>query len=148
MAGRSSSRFAVAVHALAVIARDGGGQCSGAPSCSDWIADSVGTNPVVIRRLLGILREAGIVGSVAGPKGGFVLGRPAAGIRLGDVYRLVEPDGAFALHETPNSCCTVGKCMSDMLGRITLEANQALAGDLDRWTLSDVLTQVLETAAE
>ncbi|MFD2264738.1 Rrf2 family transcriptional regulator [Lacibacterium aquatile] len=154
MAGRSSSRFAVAVHALAVIAKekayaekqgDHTSKCD-APSCSDWIARSVGTNPVVIRRLLGTLREAGLVSSIAGPKGGFVLGRPAPQIRLGEVYRLVEPDGAFALHDGTNQDCMVGKTMCGTLEVITDQANAALAADLDRWTLADVLTQVLEAA--
>ncbi len=45
----SSSRFIVAVHALSVLARFSGR----GPVCSAMVAESVHTNPVVIRRLMG-----------------------------------------------------------------------------------------------
>ncbi|MCA1734101.1 MAG: Rrf2 family transcriptional regulator, partial [Acidobacteria bacterium] len=52
----TSSRFAVATHILTVLAVRGD-----EPSSSNLIASSVGTNPVVIRRLLGMLGRAGLV---------------------------------------------------------------------------------------
>ncbi|MBV9496028.1 MAG: Rrf2 family transcriptional regulator, partial [Acidobacteria bacterium] len=45
-----SSRFATAVHILTLLAGE-----NEEPLTSDYIAGSVNTNPVVIRRLLGIL---------------------------------------------------------------------------------------------
>ena len=61
-----NSRFAVAIHTLVLLAAK-----VGKPTSSDYIAGSVGTNPVLIRRLMGDLRAAGIVGSRAGATGGF-----------------------------------------------------------------------------
>ncbi|TLS36864.1 Rrf2 family transcriptional regulator [Pseudalkalibacillus caeni] len=54
---RISSRFAVAVHVLSLFSIDKSCRCT-----SDWIAVSVNTNPVVIRRMLGKLKKAGFVG--------------------------------------------------------------------------------------
>ena len=88
----ANSRFAVAVHALALIAWE-----PDARHCSREIAASVATNPVVIRRLLAQLARAGIVESTHGSKGGFRLARPAAKVTLHDVYRAVEEGGFFAL---------------------------------------------------
>ena len=53
----SSSRFVVAIHALSVIARAGGRN----PVCSSVVAESVNTNPVVIRRLMRDLEKGGYV---------------------------------------------------------------------------------------
>ena len=62
----SSCRFAFAVHVLAVLAlkREGGGVCS------DRLASSVNTNPVIIRRLITRLRLAGLVCTQKGAGGG------------------------------------------------------------------------------
>ena len=77
---KTSSRFTVAVHALALLA------LNGRPMSSTEIAGSVNTNPVVIRRLMGELEKAKLVRSVAGRSGGFELDRQADQITLADVY--------------------------------------------------------------
>ena len=76
----SSSRFIVAIHALSVLARHAGK----GPVCSALVAQSVHTNPVGIRRLMGELERAKLVRSVAGRSGGFALERRADGITLAD----------------------------------------------------------------
>ena len=81
----SSSRFVVAIHALSVLARS----ASKGPVCSSAIADSVHTNPVVIRRLMAELEKAKLVRSIAGRSGGFALDRTATGITLADIYLAV-----------------------------------------------------------
>ena len=74
----SSSRFIVAVHAMSVLARFQGK----GPVCSALVAQSVHTNPVVIRRLMTELERAGLVKSVAGRSGGFALNRDPGRITL------------------------------------------------------------------
>ena len=62
-----SSKLTVGVHILTLLASS-----PGEPLTSEYIAGSVNTNPVVIRRLLGLLREAGVVvihGAAYGPGG-------------------------------------------------------------------------------
>ena len=62
------------------------------PVCSNMIAQSVHTNPVVIRRLMSELEKASLVASTSGRSGGFSLARPAPQITLADVYRAVEDE--------------------------------------------------------
>ena len=80
----SSSRFVVAIHAMSVLARFTGK----GPVCSALVAQSVHTNPVVIRRLMTELEKAGLVHSVAGRSGGFELNRdPGADHAGGRLFR-------------------------------------------------------------
>lgn len=51
-----SSRFTVAVHILSLLALEKNAHCT-----SEWIAGSVNTNPVVVRRVIGQLKKAGFV---------------------------------------------------------------------------------------
>src|SRR5579884_4384403 len=100
---RVASRFAIAVHVLSLLA-------TGAESehTSEWMAGSVGVNPVVVRNVLGMLRRAGLVRTRQGAPGAG-LERPLAGITLLDVYRAVEADGdLFTIHPRPNPACAVG----------------------------------------
>ena len=99
-----SSRFVIATHTLALLA-NGGGE----PITSEWIAGSVNTNPVVIRRILSMLAKAGLIATQEGAKGGARPARPAADIDLLAVYRAVEEGDLFASHpQPPNPDCPVG----------------------------------------
>ena len=63
----------------------------GEPLTSEFIACSVNTNPALIRRLLGSLRDAGIVESRTGVGGGSTLLIDPERITLLDILRAVEP---------------------------------------------------------
>ena len=67
-----SARFSVALHVLAHLAD------AEEPQTSEHLAECVGTNPVVVRRTLGGLREAGLVTSTRGTGGGWALARDPA----------------------------------------------------------------------
>src|SRR5436305_12368211 len=100
----SSSRFAVAVHVLALLARAGD-----EPVKSDSIAASVNTNPVVIRRILCALGRAHLITSQPGAAGGSRLARVPEQISLRAVYRAVEGGDTFLLHrQPPTRRCVVG----------------------------------------
>lgn len=79
-----SSRFTVAVHILALIKIEREYTLT-----STQIADSVNTNPVVIRRLMGRLKEAGFIDVSRGNSGAKLL-KPLDEITLFDVYKAVE----------------------------------------------------------
>ncbi len=133
----ANSRFAVAVHALAVIAWH-----EDARHSSREIAGSVATNPVVIRRLLAQLSRAGIVASAHGAKGGFRLARPAGKIRLYDVYAAVEEGGFFALPEKGNDQCPVSCRMKAILDGVFKRVESKVLPELKRATLADVVGQL------
>jgi Rrf2 family protein len=135
----SSSRFVVAIHALSVLARAKGQ----GPVCSTEIAESVHTNPVVIRRLMAELEKAKLVKSIAGRCGGFELERTADGITLADIYHAVEDESMFRMHKTdPNSHCPVAKKMKSILLEPLKTAETALSTSLARTSLHDVATAI------
>jgi DNA-binding IscR family transcriptional regulator len=90
-----ATRFAVALHILLVLAAEPAGKAS-----SGRIAASVGTNPVVIRRLTGQLARAGLLRIRRGP-GGAELARPAEAITLADVWVAMRRPGLPLLPTHP-----------------------------------------------
>lgn len=129
-----SSRFAFSVHILAALAR-----WTEEPLTSEFLAGSIGTNPVVVRRLLGKLRQAGLVEVVSGPKGGARLALPPERIDLGSVYRAVESGEVLGLHrQPPNQACPVGRGIGEVLCALFGEAERAMEQTLAGSTLADV----------
>jgi Rrf2 family protein len=132
----SSSRFIVAIHALSVLARSAGK----GPVCSTAIAESVHTNPVVIRRLMSELEKSAIVRSTAGRSGGFELARPALGISLADVYNAVEDESFFRMHKMdPNAECPVAAQLKSVLAQPLRAAEKAMNQALGTTSLDDVV---------
>lgn len=131
----SSSRFIVAVHAMSVLARFAGK----GPVCSAMVAESVHTNPVVIRRLMTELEKADLVRSVAGRSGGFELNRDPSSITLADVYFAVEDENVFRMHKTdPLSNCPVAAQLGNILSAPLRAAECALHSSLAKTSIRDV----------
>src|ERR1043165_8241505 len=112
----TNSRFAVAVHVLSLMAWSGE-----EPLKSEQVAESVNTNPVVIRRMLKELAEAGLVVSQPGALGGPRLASEPAKTSLLDVYEALECRGVFSFHRTPPSRdCPAGANIKTVLGDVPL----------------------------
>ena len=138
----ANSRLTIAAHALAWI---GLYQRQGHEvATSEQIASSANTNPVVIRRLLGDLRRAGLVESRRGVGAGWTLARDLESMTLLDVYEAVEPGPLFALHRaTPDPGCVVGHGIQPAMRRVYDGIEETLRRELARVTLQDVLQDVL-----
>jgi Rrf2 family protein len=135
----SNSRYSVALHALLLLTDAGDDWVT-----SEWIAGSVKTNPVVIRRILARLMEAGLVLGAKGAGGGYRLARPAKRITLWDVYLALRETGPFGLHANPpNPHCPIGACIEKELGRIYDEAEGAMAGVLGSRSLHGLRRTVM-----
>lgn len=134
-----SSRFTIAVHALLCITHFSSAQ----KVTSAFIAASVNVNPVVIRRTLGQLKEAGIVSVEAGV-GGASLARPASEITLLDVYRAVEcvRGSLFNFHENPNVACPVGRNVHAVLDGKIEAAQRALEESLAQTSIADLASEM------
>ena len=76
---KRSSRLSLALHALVHLHKQPDEAIT-----STTLAQCLMTNPVVVRRVLGELREAGLVISTKGHDGGWRLLRPAGEIRSMD----------------------------------------------------------------
>lgn len=138
----SNSRFAVASHILTLLAQNPAEAVT-----SEYIAASVKTNPVVIRRILGMLRSARLVTSKGGNGGGWRLVSAPAAITLRDVYRAVEGEPVIPLHhQEPNQNCPVGRhiqhALKHALAGAFAAATEALEQELARTTVADLLRQV------
>lgn len=134
----ANSRFRTAVHALAVIAYVDEKQAN-----SDQIAASVATDASVVRRLLSVLREAGLVQALEGRSGGYALGRSSQRISLLDVYRAVGSETLFPLPERrSNPHCPVGANIHRVLDAPLEEAHAALERQLASTSLADVMRAI------
>lgn len=137
-----NSQFVAAVHALGFLgwfAREIGEY----PMPSDGVAESINTNPVVARRLLGSLREAGLVTSQPGPGGGWRLTRNPDEITLRDVFRAVHDGPLFAAPpRIEQSTCLVGQEVHRACARVIEEARDAMEAHLARITIADMITEV------
>ena len=110
---------------------------------SEFIAGSVNTNPVVVRRILSMLSRAGLVDTQEGAGGGGQLAKPAADIDLRAVYAAVEADPLFALHRRdPNPLCPVGGTIQAALSPTLGAAEGAMLGSLAKTTVADLLSRV------
>lgn len=134
------SRFTIGVHTLMVIAL-------GSPKAKvtgDFIADSVGSNPVIIRKTLSQLREAGLI-EVARGKGGATLAKHPDEISLLDVYLATDSQGEngllFGFHKDINPSCPIGQSMHSLLDDKLLHAQKALENDLSTTSLADLISQ-------
>lgn len=134
-----SSKSAVAIHALTMLARWDDKSLTSAE-----IADSLRSNPVLVRRILGSLRVAGLVVSTEGRNGGWSLARPAGRITLHDAYAALEEGPLLASHPHPPSAeCEVGRNMERLLEVEFRDAERAMAERLGRTTIADLVRQVL-----
>lgn len=131
----SNSQFAMAVHVLMMLAKKAGENVK-----SDYLAESVNTNAVVIRRLLCQLSQANLVVSQTGAAGGTRLAKQAEKINLADIFQAVSRGMIFSLHpNTPNQDCPVGKNIESILCNLQKEIDTAIGEKLEKYTLRDVL---------
>src|ERR1041384_3065278 len=134
----SSSRFAIAVHVVTLMAERGD-----VPLKSEVVACSVNTNPVVIRRIVCSLQRARIVTSQTGATGGSRLARAPREITLLEVYKAVEGGRLLSLHrQRPDPHCSVGMNIEGVLSVILREAEEAFEQALAKITVEKVLRAV------
>lgn len=135
-----NARFSLAVHILCLLATSPGERLT-----SEFLAASIGTNPVVIRRLLGSLRRAGLVNSKSAGGGGWRLGLPAGEITLDLVHQAISVGETVKIHRnSPNPNCPVGKGVRSALLGVYRRADQAIDRELAELSVAGVLADVLE----
>ncbi|MDY4968689.1 MAG: Rrf2 family transcriptional regulator [Lachnospiraceae bacterium] len=134
---RINTRFTVAVHVMALTAFL---QNKGVPAASELLAKSVGTNPVVIRQMMSMLKKAGLIETRNGVPGIEVI-RPQEEITLLDIYKAVQKDAdapLFDFHPNPNPACFVGANIADAMEKPLQDAQKAMESSLAQYSLKDV----------
>lgn len=130
----ANQQFAVSCHILALLA-----SFPEAAVTSETIAESVDTNPVVIRRIMAHLRQHGMVDSRPGANGGWRLMQPPAELSLRRVYQAVSHESVLAMHHHPNPECPVGGHIQSTLDGVFDDAQLALELALDKFSLANIL---------
>ena len=133
-----TSKFTVAVHILTCIDIFGGQM----RVTSDFLSGSTGVNAVIVRNVLGQLRNAGIVETRQG-SGGAHLAKALDAITLYDIYKAVDciddDEGLFHFHENPNVECPVGRNIHKAMDGRLAAAQAALENELKSTTLAQVV---------
>ncbi|MCI8515211.1 MAG: Rrf2 family transcriptional regulator [Lachnospiraceae bacterium] len=132
-----SSRFTLAVHIFACIDvfKDD------YKVTSDFLAGSTNVNPVIVRKILGQLKAAGLV-EVARGSGGASIPKPLNEISFLDIYNAVEciENGElFHFHENPNTDCPVGRNIHMVLDDKLMRVQKAMEAELSSITLEDIM---------
>lgn len=134
------TKFSIAIHILlsAELFRDSH------KVTSDFISGSANTNPVIIRNIMGMLKEAGLI-EVAAGTGGISLTRSPKNISLRDIYLAIDPvkDGRlFKIHQNTAQACPVGATIGQVLSPYFSKAQGAMENELARSSLKNLLDDV------
>jgi Rrf2 family protein len=110
---------------------------------SEIIAKSTGSNPVIIRNILGSLKQAGIVAVHRG-SGGTELAIPPAEITIWKVYSAVDPTSMhnlIGLHPNPSYACPIGRKIYDLLDEPYSAIRESIQASMSKYTLADLLAR-------
>ena len=135
-----TSRFTIAVHTITCI------DCfmDEYKVTSNFIAQSTGVNPVIVRGVLSQLKEAGIIHSRQGASG-ITLAKPLDQITFYDIYKAVDSvkdEGLFHFHEHPNPDCPVGRNIHAATDSRLAQIQTTMENEMKQIKLSDVVDDV------
>jgi Rrf2 family protein len=105
---------------------------------SEQLATFIHTNPVVVRRTIAGLRDAGIVTSSRGHGGGWQLGRAPEKISLAEISAALGETLLPFGTEPESPGCLVEQAVIAALDDFRVEAERLLAEKLSRITLADL----------
>ena len=130
---KRNSRLALALHTL--------GHMAGDPNrlrTSADIAHHAGTNAVVVRRVLGCLRKAGLLVSEKGHAGGWRLARVPQSITLADVYLALDESLVSPHKDGDVPKCSVEYALQQRVAGVMNEIEESLIARLSETTISEV----------
>jgi DNA-binding IscR family transcriptional regulator len=104
---------------------------------SESLAKAMGTNPVVVRRVMAGLREQGYVRSERGHGGGWTLACDLSKVTLRDIYDALGCPPLLAIgHRTPKPHCLVEQAVNASLDQAFHDAEAVLLARLGNVTLA------------
>lgn len=132
------TKFSVAVHVLILTSQ------SPMPMNSEQIAESVGTNASYVRKILALLKKAGIVNGRQGV-GGYSLNAAPEQLTLLCIYQAVSEQNEphiLDIHQNSSDQCIVGRHIAPVLTDLFTEVEQAFAHALAKKTLADCIAGI------
>jgi Rrf2 family transcriptional regulator, repressor of oqxAB len=134
-------RFASALQMMLSMAY---AQTLGHPTvASSELAEGLGANPSMVRKLVSPLVGAGLVASTKGKLGGMRLARAPADITLADIYSAVVPKGKlfFSRADIVHRCLVTSN-IDRIWSQVASETESAVMGALARRTLAHYLNDM------
>lgn len=132
------TKFSVAVHVLILVSE------SPTPINSDQMAMSIGTNASYVRKILALLKKAGIVDGHRGISGYTLMITPEQ-LTLLQIYQAVmeEPKPHLLdIHQNPSDRCIVGPHIRPVLSGMFSGVEDAFARALGEKTLADCIAGI------
>ncbi|MDR0802278.1 Rrf2 family transcriptional regulator [Fluviicola sp.] len=129
----NNTRFATAIHILTLLAHYPDEWLS-----SDLIAASININPVIVRKELLVLKEAGFIESKMGKNGGCRLAKNSSEIVISEIYDVVKNGNILGKkNQNPNPKCDIGKDINQNLQLLFSETDILITRFLKQKTLAD-----------
>jgi Rrf2 family protein len=130
---KRDSKLSAVLHVLLHMAETDG------PVTSESLAVAMHTNPVVVRRVMSGLRQAGFVSSAKGHGGGWVLSCSLSAVTLGDIHNAVGSPALLAMgNRTESPGCVVEQAVNAALDGACQEAEALLLKRFNSITLADL----------
>lgn len=134
----SDTRFSVAVHVLVMVSE------SDEALSSSQLAQSAGTNPSYIRKIVALLTRAGILSTSQG-RAGAQLSVPKEDLSLLQIYQAVTETHDVHLvdiHQNANDACVVGRFIRPTLTSVFSQAEAAFRESLQAESLADLIERM------
>ncbi len=110
---------------------------------SSDIAEHASTNPVVVRRVLGKLRKAGLMHSEKGHGGGWTLAKDATQITLADIYIALDEKLIATDQNISTSNCSVERVMHKNVALVLDDAEKNLIKHFSTFTVDQLKNEAL-----
>jgi len=133
----NNTRFATAIHIMTLLA-----QSPQEWLTSEWIAGSINVNPVIVRKEMSVLRQAGLIISRQGKEGGSQLAKNADTISISSIYLAVKNTEVLGKkNNNPNPACSVGKEINNHLSTLFSETDKLVLNFLGDKSLREFSDQ-------
>ena len=112
------------------------------PVTSDTLANMLMTNPVVVRRTMALLRQAGYVSAIKGHNGGWLLATPLTDITLFDIHQALGEKNLFVIGLTDeHSNCPIEHAVNSALQNAMDDAEALLLKRFAEVSLAELASQ-------
>lgn len=140
---KNDSRLSSVLHALIHLSLHDG------PMTSEALSKNLGTNPVVVRRTMGLLREAGFVSSMRGHAGGWRIAIDLSKVTLLQLHQALGEPAIFAIgHRNNAPQCLVEQAVNATLNGAFADAEALLLNRFANVTLADLITDFTQRLSD